>query len=87
MRRSVLLLLLGLTACASLELEAEKASVGRAIAARAAVCDADESVDMVTCMRASQYLRIETPACPKGASRRQLRNPDCWDGLVRVAAK
>ena len=69
-----------------LKLEIEKARLNRAIAAGAAACAADESVDIEACMRAAGYPRIETPACPHRASRRQLRNSDCWLGIVHVAA-
>jgi hypothetical protein len=90
MRRSIILpLLLGVSACLS-ETDNELARVNRAIAAKAAACAADASVDMEACMSGGDYPgypRIETPACPHGASREQLRDPHCWLGLVVVASR
>ena len=77
MRRSGIILLLALSACASPGDETRRDNLlifNQTIAA----CEADESVDVAVCMKGSGYLRVFSRACPFEASNSQLLNWRCW---------
>jgi len=77
MKRTVVLLLLVLAACATESAPGWRGGIAafhKAIGA----CEVDPAVDVETCMKRASYVRVLDHGCPAGADARKLRNPYCW---------